>query len=310
MIGKDESTAKKLAAAIKKPGSSVPVAELFGGGGTIREITPDARRRPFSTGEFVRAHLDTANTGPGPVGHGFGADNADGKAVYYTFRIAPGITGISLDTTTDAGFADGSIGLAQYSWVESTLKRGSSAYYDFFGRKVTHSVTDELFLLFSHHTSGSMGNLLPDSRHLLDPRLDGNAFVALLKRFPNVLAWVNGHTHRNQITAHAERHAEAELLGDQHRVARRLPAAGPHRRGSGQRRRHVVAVHDVDRGGSTVRRGLRRPDPASACVPVPRAVVQRHPRRPGPRRLGRGPQHGTAARQPAVLSLPRLVVSG
>ncbi|RSD19203.1 TIGR03767 family metallophosphoesterase [Amycolatopsis eburnea] len=203
VIGKDETTAKKLADAIRKPGSSIPVAELFGGSGTIREITPDARRRPFTTAEFVRAHLDAANTGPGPAGHGFTSANADGKNVYYTFRIAPGITGISLDTTTDAGFADGSIGLAQYNWVESTLKRNSSAYYDFFGRKVTHAVTDELFILFSHHTSGSMGNLLPDSRHLLDPRLDGNAFVALLKRFPNVLAWVNGHTHRNQITAHA-----------------------------------------------------------------------------------------------------------
>ncbi|HET6711817.1 TIGR03767 family metallophosphoesterase [Amycolatopsis sp.] len=202
VIGKDETTAKKLAAAIEN-GSSVPLSELFGGSGTIREITPDARRRPFTTGEFVRAHLDPANTGPGPVGHGFGSANADGKNVYYTFRIAPGITGISLDTTTDAGFADGSIGLAQYSWVESTLKRGSSTYYDFFGRKVTHAVTDELFILFSHHTSGSMGNLLPDSRHLLDPRLDGNAFVALLKRFPNVLAWVNGHTHVNKITPHA-----------------------------------------------------------------------------------------------------------
>jgi metallophosphoesterase (TIGR03767 family) len=202
VIGKDETTAKKLAAAIKKPGSSIPVAELFGGSGTIREITPDARRRPFSTGQFVQAHLDAANTGPGPVGHGFTSANADGKNVYYTFRIAPGITGISLDTTTDAGFADGSIGLAQYNWVESTLKRSSSTYYDFFGRKVTHGVTDELFILFSHHTSGSMGNLLPDSRHLLDPRLDGNTFVALLKRFPNVLAWVNGHTHLNKITPH------------------------------------------------------------------------------------------------------------
>ncbi|MEU0535576.1 TIGR03767 family metallophosphoesterase [Amycolatopsis tolypomycina] len=202
VIGKDEAATKKLATAIRN-GSGVPLSELFGGSGTIREITPDARRRPFTTGEFVRAHLDTANTGPGPVGHGFTSANADGKNVYYTFRIAPGITGISLDTTTDAGFADGSIGLAQYSWVESTLKRGSSTYYDFFGRKVTHAVTDELFLLFSHHTSGSMGNLLPDSRHPLDPRLDGNAFVALLKRFPNVLAWVNGHTHLNKVTPHA-----------------------------------------------------------------------------------------------------------
>ncbi|WP_406638843.1 TIGR03767 family metallophosphoesterase [Amycolatopsis sp. WGS_07] len=200
VIGKDESSARKLGTAIQH-GQSVPLGELFGGG-TIREVTPDARRRPFSTSEFVKAHLAAKNTGPGPVGHGFTDANSDGQNVYYTFRIAPGVTGISLDTTTQGGFADGSIGLAQFNWVEATLKRNSSTYYDFFGRKVTHSVTDELFVLFSHHTSGTMGNLLPDARHLLDPRLNGDTFVAMLQRFPNVVAWVNGHTHLNKITPH------------------------------------------------------------------------------------------------------------
>ncbi|TVT57859.1 TIGR03767 family metallophosphoesterase [Amycolatopsis rhizosphaerae] len=201
VIGKDESTTAKLAAAIKTPGATVPVSELFGGG-VVREITPDSRRRPFTTAEFVQAHLDAANTGPGPEGHGFTGNNADGANVYYTFRIAPGITGISLDTTTLGGFADGSIGLQQYLWVEKALTRGSSAYYDFWGNKVHHQVTDELFVLFSHHTSTTMGNLLPDARHPLEPRLNGDTFVALLHRFPNVLAWVNGHTHLNKITAH------------------------------------------------------------------------------------------------------------
>ncbi|WP_432848073.1 TIGR03767 family metallophosphoesterase [Amycolatopsis sp. CA-161197] len=201
VIGKDESTAKKLGAAING-GKSVPLTELFGGTGTIREVTPDARRRPFTTAEFVTAHLESGNTGPGPVGHGFSENNADGRDVYYTFRIAPGVTGISLDTTTLGGFADGSIGLGQFNWVESTLKRNCSTYYDFFGRKVKQSVTDELFVLFSHHTSDTMGNLLPDSRHLLEPRLNGDAFVGLLNRFPNVVAWVNGHTHLNKITPH------------------------------------------------------------------------------------------------------------
>lgn len=35
--------------------------------------------------------------------------------------------------------------------------------------------------------------------------MNGDALVNLLHRFPNVLAWVNGHTHRNVITPH--RHA-------------------------------------------------------------------------------------------------------
>jgi metallophosphoesterase (TIGR03767 family) len=111
VIGKDESSSRALAAAMDKSGATIPVTELFGGSGTIRRVTPDDRRTPFSTAEFVQAHLDPANTGHGPHGHGFTQDNADGREVYYTFRIAPGITGISLDTTTLAGFGDGSIGL-------------------------------------------------------------------------------------------------------------------------------------------------------------------------------------------------------
>ncbi|NBH11804.1 TIGR03767 family metallophosphoesterase [Amycolatopsis sp. SID8362] len=200
VIGKPDSVAHKLGTAIKN-GKTVPLGELFSGG-IVREVTPDPLRRPFSTAEFATALLDPKNTGPGPVGHGFTDANSDGRTLYYTFRIAPGVTGISLDTTTQGGFADGAIGLEQFNWVEATLKRSSSTYFDFFGREVTQFVTDELFIVFSHHTSDTMGNLLPDARRLLDLRLKGDRFVGLLKRFPNVVAWVNGHTHYNKITPH------------------------------------------------------------------------------------------------------------
>ncbi|RKT57608.1 TIGR03767 family metallophosphoesterase [Saccharothrix australiensis] len=195
--------AARVARAMADPAQAADAAAVLAAGrGFARTVTPDARRRPFTTAEFVRAHLDPRNTGPGPVGHGFTPDNADGVDVFYTFRIAPGVTGISLDTTTTAGAADGSIGLHQYLWLEKVLRRNSSRYYDVFGKRQAQSVTDELFILFSHHTSRTMGNVLPDRRRPLDPRLDGNALVALLQRFPNVVAWVNGHTHENRIVPH------------------------------------------------------------------------------------------------------------
>ncbi|KAA2264593.1 TIGR03767 family metallophosphoesterase [Solihabitans fulvus] len=207
IIGLDDGATRTLAAAMTDPSRALDAAAvLASGAGVIRTVTPDDRRRPFSTAEFVREHLDPRRTGPGPVGHGFTANNADGVDVFYTFPIAPGVTGISLDTTTLAGLADGSIGLHQYSWLEKVLRANSSRYYDWFGGLVRQSVTDELFVLFSHHSSGTMGNLLPDRRRPLDPRLDGATLVNLVQRFPNVLAWVNGHTHRNEIIAH--RHAE------------------------------------------------------------------------------------------------------
>ncbi|GGI84736.1 metallophosphoesterase [Saccharopolyspora subtropica] len=198
IIVRDERGTREVAALLR----GHRTAEGLLDGGIIRTVTPDERRRPFTTGEFVRAHLDPANTGPGPVGHGFTEDNADGVVAYYTFRIAPGVTGISLDTTNTSGFAEGSLGLAQYQWLEQVLIRGSSRYYDAFGRRRRQHVSDELFVLFSHHTSSTMSALLPDSRRPGETRVDGATVVRLLHRFPNVLAWVNGHSHRNAITPH------------------------------------------------------------------------------------------------------------
>jgi metallophosphoesterase (TIGR03767 family) len=202
IMGFGDTRVQRLVRAMTDPAHVLDAAQVLAEGGLVRTVTPDARRRPFTTAEFVQAHLDPRNTGPGPHGHGFTPANADGVDVFYTFRIAPGVTGVSLDTTTTAGFADGSIGLHQYLWLERTLKRNSSRYYDVFGFRHRQDVTDEIFILFSHHTSWTMGNVLPDRRRPLDPRLDGNALVTLLGRFPNVVAWVNGHTHENRIVPH------------------------------------------------------------------------------------------------------------
>ncbi|SMD13517.1 TIGR03767 family metallophosphoesterase [Kibdelosporangium aridum] len=196
-----QSDAAKLAQAMRN--SPLKAVELLlNFRGPIRRVTPDARRRPFTPKEYVAAHRDPRNTGPGPVGHGFGPANATGRDLYYTFQIASGVVGIGMDTTNRAGLADGSLGDGQFKWVERTLKAGSSRYYDTKGNLVRTSAADTLFVLFSHHTSTSMDNLLPDPTNLLEPRRDGAALVALLNRFPNVVAWVNGHSHRNAITAH------------------------------------------------------------------------------------------------------------
>ncbi|SDF89045.1 metallophosphoesterase, PPA1498 family [Lentzea fradiae] len=185
----------KVARAFTDPTAAPEALSIIASQGVVRTVTPDDRRRLFTTGEFVRKHLETG-------GHGYTDANADGVDVFYTFRIAPGVTGISMDTTNVTGFSEGSIGLHQLNWVERTLKRNSSLYYDWLGLPQRQNVTDELFVLFSHHTSKTMINIVPDKRRPLDPRMTGDALVNLLHRFPNVVAWVNGHTHRNVITPH------------------------------------------------------------------------------------------------------------
>ncbi|WP_241248984.1 TIGR03767 family metallophosphoesterase [Rhodococcus sp. X156] len=170
--------------------------------GLVRTVTPDARRRPFTPREYIRAHLDPANAGRhGPVGHGFTPGSDVSGIAYYTFEIAPGVVGITMDSTNRIGFTEGSLGEAQLRWIERTLVAGSSRYFDAAGNETRHSVSDTYFVLFSHHTSTTMNNLLPDPENLLEARHSGAELVALLQRFPNVLAWVNGHSHQNLITA-------------------------------------------------------------------------------------------------------------
>ncbi len=207
----DDRVTEQAAAAMTEPdqiGELPDEVERLEEPGTVKAssiastVTPDERRMPFDTKGFVAAHLSEANTGPGPVGHGFTEANADGVDCFYTFPIAEGVTGISMDTTTLAGLANGSIGKTQYDWLERTLRASSSVYYDLLGRRRTQQVTDELFVLFSHHTSDTMTNPLPDRRRPAELRYIGDILVTMLKRYPNVLAWVNGHTHYNKVRAH------------------------------------------------------------------------------------------------------------
>ncbi|WP_329585800.1 TIGR03767 family metallophosphoesterase [Kitasatospora sp. NBC_01250] len=202
--GCNDADAAKLAGLLQHdPAQAVLLlGRLLTDADAVREITPDSRRKPFSTKEFAQAHLNPAYTGAGPVGHGFTAAAAASGNLYYTCRIADGVVGISLDTTNAAGFADGSIGTAQLSWLEQQLQAHSDHWYNTDGSTVRGGHGNDLVVVFSHHTSTTMGNLLPDPRHLFEKRHNGDELVALLQRYPNVVAWVNGHSHENRITAH------------------------------------------------------------------------------------------------------------
>ncbi|MGW1026275.1 TIGR03767 family metallophosphoesterase [Streptomyces sp. NPDC002577] len=150
----------------------------------MRSVTPDESRAPFTPADYLKAHLDPAHTGPGPVGHGYSAANLAAGTQYYSFRIADDVIGISLDTTDPGGHYEGSLGTAQLKWLERTLK--------------AHK--DEYVIVFSHHTSTTMRNLNRDPARAGETRHSGDEVVDLLGRHRNVLAWVNGHSHKNKIT--------------------------------------------------------------------------------------------------------------
>ena len=61
---------------------------------------------------------------------------------------------------------------------------------------------DRIVVVYSHHTSSTMDNPLVATGGDTEQRVTGPAVLERLLGHREVVAWVNGHTHRNQITAH------------------------------------------------------------------------------------------------------------
>lgn len=86
----------------------------------------------------------------------------------YYLHDAPRLRCIVLDTVCDAGGAKGTIDATQLNWLEAKLAEAGDRYV----------------VVMSHHGAESVAN----------PEL-----LALLEHSPNVVLWLNGHTHINRI---------------------------------------------------------------------------------------------------------------
>jgi metallophosphoesterase (TIGR03767 family) len=163
--------------------------------GPSRRVTPDPARRPVTRQEFVEAHF---RPGARPAGHGFTRQNRLDGTAYYV-HDTPAARLVALDTSCLAGGAAGCLDRDQARWLEARLAEVHSAYQDAGGQQVTTSHEDRLVIVFSHHGSdtltSSRGHTGPDGQ----PMLGGAAVLALLHRFPNVVLWLNGHTHANAV---------------------------------------------------------------------------------------------------------------
>ncbi|MBX3286997.1 MAG: TIGR03767 family metallophosphoesterase [Actinobacteria bacterium] len=174
--------------------------DLRSGAIPSRPVSPDPDRRTATVDDWLDAHLHSA-TGS----HGYDADDATEGRLYYEFELAPGVVGIGLDTTNHAGGpngAGGSLGAGQLAWLEERLAAHHERHLAPDGSVVRSNGHDRLVVLFSHHTSGTMDATDPDQAHPGERRILGAEVVATVLRYPNVVAWVNGHTHTNELAAH------------------------------------------------------------------------------------------------------------
>ena len=181
---------------------------------TIR-ATPRADRVPLTKRQFIAQHFDTTGT---PAGHGF---TAGSSKAYYSI---PGGHGdlfkfIALDSTNEQKLTShGWIDNAQFDWLEQQLKANSSRYRSSAGSSnfvLQPGVQDKLFVIYSHHTLDTMDAVSyytpPRPTHPSNPvptptpiplGKTGAQLRDLLLRFPNVVLYVDGHTHTNKISPH------------------------------------------------------------------------------------------------------------
>jgi metallophosphoesterase (TIGR03767 family) len=168
--------------------------------GPATEVAPDPERRSVGRREFVEAHIGA----PGlPAGHGFDRHNVDLGTAYCAYDVdgpVP-VRVVVLDTTNMDGYYQGSIGARQLRWLEDRLAEVHSRHLDGAGRLVTTGARDRLVVLASHHGLETMSNTRQDPAGLEDdhPRVTGAALEAVLHRFPNVVLWLNGHRHLNDV---------------------------------------------------------------------------------------------------------------
>ena len=146
-----------------------------------RQVTEDPRRRLLSREEVVEQHFKTTGT---PVGHGFTEENKTEGTAYYAFDKR-GVRFIVLDTVNPNGYSDGSLDATQFAWLKTQLAASG----------------DKLVVVASHHTSETMDNFFVATGGDPEPRVLGDEVKQALLDHPCVVAWINGHSHRNQIWA-------------------------------------------------------------------------------------------------------------
>jgi metallophosphoesterase (TIGR03767 family) len=182
-----------------------PAALRHADGGVVRDVSPDPDRRFVERRQNIREHFVTQGQ---PDGHGYTADNVAADTAYYAFDAGT-VRCLVLDTVNGYGGPNGSLDATQFEWLERELLAGHRRHLDARGAVTGAAGADRLFVVFSHHTVATMDNWLapPGSGRVL-----GHTVRDLLLRFPNVVLWVNGHTHINGVTAHA-RHPDAAVAG-------------------------------------------------------------------------------------------------
>lgn len=152
------------------------------------DVTADGKRKLFEQIGFMSTHLASPAT-PGPVGHGFTQANIDSATTYWQADLDKNFRIFGLDTCNLTAGADGAVPQDQFDWLKAGLAQAQQE--------------KKFALVLSHHNSVTLEN---DAEPVIGgtPLIHADEFIAMLQQFPNMLAWINGHTHINTIRPHSD----------------------------------------------------------------------------------------------------------
>jgi metallophosphoesterase (TIGR03768 family) len=162
-----------------------PVANYIAGGVTnAPAIVADAGRYSLTRSNWMREFFDTTSR---PAGHGFSPANIANDFACYSFvpKADLPLKVIALDDTmTDTNFdfnGQGSLDNAHFNWLTNELQLGQDA--------------DQLMIIAAHIPIELVAMpQAPDVVSITEPQL-----LAALHSYPNLILWVTGHMHRNNI---------------------------------------------------------------------------------------------------------------
>lgn len=152
----------------------------------MRHVTSDGRRKLFEQMEFIQTHLNSPAV-PGPIGHGFTEQNIKAGTTYWQADINSFVRVFGLDTCNQTAGADGAVPQDQFDWLKAGLAQAQQE--------------NKICLVLSHHNSVTLENAA-EPVFGGQPLVHAEEFISMLHQFPNLVAWVNGHTHINTIKAH------------------------------------------------------------------------------------------------------------
>ncbi len=173
-------------------------AGLVASMGTIPKISADPNRHSLTLPEFINQFSTTTSL---PVGHGFiQSDPANVLGGSYAFVPKSGIPLkiIVLDDTQDATedpFAEGIYGHGEltadrYNWLMAQLKAGQDA--------------NQLMIISAHIPIGVAAVGTPMAWKPVPPGYPTEKnLIAQLQSYPNLILWVCGHRHVNNVKAFA-----------------------------------------------------------------------------------------------------------